>query len=84
MVSEQRSHPRYLGFYVEQMASEEGVITASVEEKHDEQTRGREEQCLQPKRSKSKAPTCEPMESRVAGLEKGLARVYLTVGKVSD
>lgn len=84
MVSEQRFHPRYLRLCVEQMASEEGVVAASVEEQHTEQVRGREEQRSQPKRGKSKAPTREPIESRVAGLERSLANVTTTIGELSD
>ena len=67
------------------MTSEEGiVITASVDEQSTEQNRGREELRSQSKRSKSKAPTREPMESRVAGLEKDLATATSTIGELSD
>ena len=70
--------------HLSNMASEEIVVAASVEEQQTEQVRGREEQRVQPKRGKSKAPMRETMESRVADLERGLANVTMTVGELTD
>ena len=67
------------------MTSKEGItIAASVDEQSSEQNRGREELRSQSKRSKSKAPTHEPMESRVAGLEEKLATATSTIGELCD
>ena len=66
------------------MASEEATDPATVEEQRTEQTRGREAQRSQPQRGKSKAPTHEPVETRVANLERDLASATSTIGELSD
>jgi hypothetical protein len=64
------------------MAGEEGV--AAVEQQFEQQVRGREEQGVPTKRSKSKVPAKETMESRVVGLERSITNVSSAVGDLSD